>query len=61
MMQMENKTTDWIDVATIQRDFLPISKKKIRALIKENLDVTYVGTKMLVEKNQLIAFLRKEL
>lgn len=61
MMQNETKTTDWIDVSTIQREFLPISKKKIRAIIKENLDVTFVGTKMLVEKSQLISFLRKEI
>lgn len=60
-MQTETKTTDWIDVNIIQRDFLPISKKKIRAMIKKNLDVTYVGTKMLVEKRQLIAFLRQEI
>ena len=61
MMQTETKITDWIDVNTIQRELLPVSKKKIRAMIKDNLDVTYVGTKMLVERNQLIAFLRKEL
>ena len=60
-MQNETKTTDWIDVSTIQREFLPISKKKIRAIIKENLDVTFVGTKVLVEKSQLISFLRKEI
>lgn len=59
-MQNETKMTEWIDVSTIQREFLPVSKKKIRAIIKENLDVTFVGTKMLVEKNQLISFLRKE-
>ena len=60
-MSLATKRTEWIDVNTIQRELLPISKKKIRVMIKENLDVTYVGTKMLVEKSQLIAFLRKEI
>lgn len=61
MMQNETRKTEWIDIDTIQRELLPVGKKKIRALIKENCDVTYIGPKMLVERSQLVAYLRKEI
>lgn len=57
---MEEKT-QWIDVSEIQRTYLPISKKAIRKLLKENLDVTRTGNKMLVERKQFLEFLRHEI
>ena len=56
----EEKTTQWIDVNEIQEKYLPISKKAIRKILKENLDVARTGKKLLVERNQLEAFLRNE-
>ena len=34
----EKKSTQWIDVNEIQEKYLPISKKAIRKILKENLD-----------------------
>ena len=57
----EEKTTQWIDVNEIQEKYLPISKKAIRKILKENLDVARTGKKILVERKQLEEFLRNEL
>ncbi len=56
-----NEQTEWVDVEYISKHLLPLSKRKIRALIKENLDVVVVGNKLIVEKSQLLSFLRKEI
>ena len=57
---MEQKTK-WIDVNGIQKEYLPISKKKIRKIITENLDVVRTSGKLLVERAQLEAWLRLEI
>lgn len=51
----------WIDIATIQAEYLPISRKAIRKLVKENLDVVRYGKKILVERTQLENYLRNEI
>ena len=56
----EEKSTQWIDVNAIQEKYLPISKKAIRKILKENLDVARTGKKILVERKQLEEFLRNE-
>ena len=56
----EEKSTQWIDVNEIQEKYLPISKKAIRKLLKDNLDVARTGKKILVERKQLEEFLRNE-
>ena len=56
----ENESKKWITVSEIQREYLPLGKKRIRKLICENLDVIRAGNKLLVEREQLLAFLRKE-
>ena len=56
----EEKATQWIDVNEIQEKYLPISKKAIRKILKENLDVARTGKKILVERKQLEEFLRNE-
>jgi len=57
----ENVSKKWLTVSEIQREYLPLSKKKIRKLICENLDVVKAGNKLIVERSQLLAFLRKEI
>jgi len=56
-----NQETKWIDIAEIQKNYLPLGKKKIREIVKKNLDITRTGKKILVERAQLEAFLRDEL
>lgn len=57
----EENTTQWIDVSYIQKHYLPISKKAIRKILKENLDIARTGKKILVEQKQLEDFLRNEI
>ena len=57
----EKKTTQWIDVNEIQEKYLPISKKAIRKMLKDNLDIVRTGKKILVERKQLEDFLRNEI
>lgn len=60
-MSEETNTTQWIDVNYIQQHYLPISKKAIRKILKENLDIARTGKKILVERRQLEDFLRYEI
>lgn len=57
----EEKNTQWVDVNYIQQYYLPISKKAIRRMLKENLDIARTGKKILVERKQLEDFLRNEI
>jgi len=58
METTENK--QWMSISEIQSTLLPISKKAIRKLVKENLDVVRYGRKILVERKQLLDYLRNE-
>lgn len=60
-MSETTNTTEWIDVNEIQEKYLPISKKAIRRVLKENLDVARTGKKILVERQQFLDFLRHEI
>ena len=57
----EEKNTQWVDVNYIQQHYLPISKKAIRKILKENLDIARTGKKLLVERQQLEDFLRNDI
>lgn len=60
-MSETQSTTEWIDVNEIQEKYLPISKKAIRKVLKENLDIARTGKKILVERQQFLDFLRHEI
>ena len=60
-MSETQNTTEWIDVNEIQEKYLPISKKTIRKVLKENLDIARTGKKILVERQQFFDFLRHEI
>ena len=60
-MSETQNTTEWIDVNEIQEKYLPISKKAIRKVLKENLDLARTGKKILVERQQFLDFLRHEI
>ena len=49
-MSETQNTTEWIDVNEIQEKYLPISKKAIRKVLKENLDIARTGKNILVER-----------
>lgn len=43
----------YLTIAEVQREYLPISKKKIRSLVKQNLQVRMIGGRMYVERSEL--------
>ena len=57
----EVNNTQWVDVNYIQQHYLHISKKAIRKMLKENLDIARTGKKFLVERKQLEDFLRNNI
>lgn len=49
-MEMVRK---YLSIEDIQREYLPISKKKIRELLRENLNVRVIGGRMYVNREEL--------
>lgn len=43
----------YLTISDIQREYLPISKKKIREFVKEHLNVKYIGGRIYVERAAL--------
>lgn len=59
---MEGKNmeeTKFVGVSEIQKKYLPVSKKVIRKLLTENLNVIRNGNRILVDRGQLLEFLDK--
>ena len=62
MSDDKNKVTGvrrYLSIDDIQREYLPIGKKQIRALVKENLPVKMLGGRMYVERSALEEYLKK--
>ena len=47
----------YLTISDIQREYLPISKKKIREFVKEHLYVKLIGGRIYVEREALEALL----
>lgn len=47
-----------VDIAEIQRLYLPLSKKRIRKMISTYLHTIRIGNKIFVERQQLEEFLK---
>lgn len=47
----------YLNISDIQREYLPISKKKIRELVKNHTPVKLIGGRIYVERAELEAFL----
>jgi hypothetical protein len=48
-----------LSIDDIQKEYLPISKKKIREFVKEHLSVKQIGGRIYVERAALEALLSK--
>lgn len=53
MEQNAERKREYISVAEIQQEYLPISKKKIRAFCKAYLNCKVLGKRMLVNRKAL--------
>jgi hypothetical protein len=57
---MINKTTGtrkYLSILDIQKEYLPISKKKIREFVKKYLNIKVIGGRIYVERDLLEALL----
>lgn len=43
----------FLTIDEIQKQYLPVSKKRIRALVKQYLNVKIIGGRIFVERSQL--------
>ena len=43
----------YLSVDDIQKEYLPVSKKKIRCLVKRYLEVKQIGNRLFVERSSL--------
>lgn len=50
----------FLTIDDIQREYLPISHKKLRAWVKENLPIKHIGRRIYVERTALEAFLSSD-
>lgn len=50
MIQIRRK---YISIDDIQKEYLPVGKKKIRALVKKYLQVKTIGNRMYVDREAL--------
>lgn len=51
--------TKFVGVGEIQKKYLPVSKKVIRKMLTENLNIIRNGNRILVDREQLLKFLNK--
>ena len=56
---MNNQTTirKYLSIDDIQKEYLPISKKRLRIMVKKHLDTKTIGNRLFVEREQLEALL----
>ncbi len=50
---MTEPTRKYLNIDDIQKEYLPISKRKIRVLVKKYLPVKYIGGRIYVERDAL--------
>ena len=50
---MEKRKTAWVDISSIVREYLPVSKRKARKFVDLYLTPKRVGNRIYVEREQL--------
>ena len=50
---MEKRKTAWVDISSIVREYLPVSKRKARKFVDLYLSPKRVGNRIYVEREQL--------
>ena len=49
----------YLTISDIQKEYLPLGKKKIRELVKQHTPIKIIGGRIYVERSSLEAFLLK--
>ena len=50
----------FLSIDDVQKEYLPMSKKKLRVFAKKYLDVKVIGNRIFVEREQLESLLNSE-
>ena len=50
----------FLSIDDVQKEYLPMSKKKLRVFARKYLDVKVIGNRMFVEREQLESLLNSE-
>ena len=60
---MNNQPTvrKYLSIDDIQKEYLPISKNRLRMLVKKHLDTKTIGNRLFVEREQLEALLNSDI
>ncbi len=60
---MNNQSTirKYLSIDDIQKEYLPISKKRLRIMVKKHLDTKTIGNRLFVEREQLEALLNSNI
>ena len=58
-MQLKKTERKYLSIDDIQREYLPISKKRIRMFVRELLPVKRIGGRMYVERSLLDSVLTR--
>ena len=60
---MNNQTTirKYLSIDDIQKEYLPISKKRLRIMVKKHLDTKTIGNRLFVEREQLETLLNSSI
>lgn len=60
---MNNQSTirKYLSIDDIQKEYLPISKKRLRMLVKKHLDTKTIGNRLFVEREQLETLLNSDI
>ncbi len=60
---MNNQSTirKYLSIDDIQKEYLPISKKRLRIMVKKHLDTKTIGNRLFVEREQLESLLNSNI
>ena len=60
---MNNQSTirKYLSIDDIQKEYLPISKKRLRIMVKKHLDTKTIGNRLFVEREQLETLLNSNI
>ena len=50
----------YISIDDIQKEYLPMSKKRLRMMVKKNLAVKKIGNKLFVDRTEFEDFLKSK-
>ena len=60
MTTTQKTVRKYLNIDDIQKEYLPMSKKKLRIFAKKYLDVKIIGNRMFVEREQLESILNSD-